>query len=673
MSIRQLYPYSRNNKKRRGGMQYRAILKSNIDNARHQQEQEDSIAPEKPSDVFVQNVPGTSNPIQRAHQFNLSLAERQAFVASRPRIKLFEHQEAAVAFMKLRETPGNNTTGASGGILYFPPRTGKTKAFLTRAHQAAQECVAHLEPRFGAPTLLVVPKNVIDTMTYENDDLFDKDCELRTRIILSDTTLQKEDIHAIIASYDLVITSYSTLMAFYQRWTKSFCLSEDPGPQIMFKTRWRRVIADEAHRLANNKNVVFDAVAALRADHFWYVTATPIQNAASDVLSALRFLRVHDKYINMESVPGLLQSLLFRRDYDDLIRIDPMFAKLKPPSRESMQRFIDFDIESEKILYKHVQSRSLMHLNSTPTREYQRPVDVFSNDVRPENMGLRLRQACVSAWLLPENFILPDGMRYSSEEMDGNAWMRWVTARLLGTVDRGVWPPANVLPPFSSKERYVLDYIRINVEPSHEKIVIFSEWTSSLHRLHELIKWRASLRQGHRDTIPEDGVVCVNGSVKSAARKQAVQNMWSNPAKYIMLVTLQSGGVGEDFTFANHALLIDPWWTPATEFQALTRIIGMKQTRPINIIVLSIANTVEDYVQARANQKLAYESVMQLTHETKRQENDQADDPMIVSDGSDEEDIDPMEEPAVMDESWMSGFLEQIREKPQEPVYHFHL
>jgi len=632
---------------------------------REQQRIDDSMVLEKQDEVVVHSVTGQINPAQRALRFNLNVKERTAFLAAKPKTTLFQHQIEGVAFMKLREQPGNAIGGSAGGILLLPPRTGKTKTFLMRVHQDIQDRLARGEPRFGLPTLLIVPKNVADTMNYENKDLFVDGAELFARVVLSDTSMSRDDIHGIVSSHDLIITSYSTLLAFYQRWYNSHSLCEDAGPNLMFKTRWGRVIADEAHRLANNKNVVAKAVRTLSGDHFWYVTATPIQNATTDVLSALKFIHVSEEFLYMRNVPFLLNGLLFKRDYDDLIKINARFAQLKPPARADMRRSVTFGTESERILYAHVHEQSFQHLNHVPTTEGPRAPEVFTAEIRPENMGLRLRQTCVSHWLLPPDFIFPVGMRYSSEEMDGKMWKRWIESKLTGTYDaqvaKGDWPGPSVLPPISTKELAVLDYIRTKVRPNGEKVVVFSEWKGALDRLHKLVRQQMALEQGM-----EDGVVCVNGTVKGPARREALAAMWNDPQKYIMLVTLQSGGLGEDFTFANHGILIDPWWTPATEFQALMRLFGIKQTRKITIIVLCMDGTIEDHVQARANEKLEYEKVMKVTAAP-----DEDDDPMIVS--ADDNGVgllaDPNEEPSYFDGRWMTTYMKQAIQPAH--VYHF--
>src|SRR5688572_12045851 len=235
--------------KKHGG-QWKVILDHALITDEEEEKTDAAIVQKKPSQVFVHQVPGSVlQPAQRSLSFNLNVRERDAFIASRPRTQLFEHQEAGIAFMRMRETKGHEIGGALGGIIRLPPRTGKTKTFIMHTHRDVQERCARGETRFGMPTLLIVPKNVTDTMTYENNDLFDDGCELFTRIVLSESQLQTTDLHSIIAQHDMIITSYSTLLAFYQRWTKSWGLCTDIGPRLMFQTKWRRVIADEAHRL----------------------------------------------------------------------------------------------------------------------------------------------------------------------------------------------------------------------------------------------------------------------------------------------------------------------------------------------------------------------------------------------------------------------------------------
>lgn len=641
------FPYvPNNNKKKKTGNQWWSIVRQ----AANPTEEPSTVAfHDNPSPVFMHGMTGSLSCAQRALRFNLSVSERAAFVQAKSRVSLFPHQEEGVQFMRQNEQPGS-----LGGIYWLPPRTGKTKMFMSGVYRAIQESVARGEPRFGMPTLLLVPKNVIDTMAFENQELFAENCELLTKIILSDSVLGSSDVHSIIASHDLVITSYSTLITFHQKWVKSYGLCTDTGPQLMFKTKWRRVIADEGHRFANNKNLVFDAVTALNAHHRWYVTATPIQNAMSDILSALRFLHVDESYLKIECVPLLLSTLLFRRDYDDLIKINPRFAQLKPPPRETMQVSLDFVTESERLFYAYIHEQSFLHL-SHPSQYENGSKEIYTKEIRPENMALRLRQACLSPWLLPEGFIMPEGMRYSSEEMDGRLWYLWVYSKLMGTepdplLVQAAWPTKNILPPISTKELVLLDYIRIEVEPKGEKIVIFSEWMGALARLQTLLEWRAYIRQGHMRHKPEDGVVQINGTVKAHVRRQGLQDMWTNPKKYIMLVTLQSGGLGEDFTFANHGILIDPWWTPATEFQALMRLFGMKQTRQIRIMVLCMSNSVEDHVQKRANEKRGYESIMTAK-------------PVTNEEGLL---LDPNEEPAFFDPKWFTAYMQKNPEEVEE-------
>jgi SNF2 family DNA or RNA helicase len=664
-----MYAYvTGSNKRKRTGHQWRSILDQTV--------QAPAPIPAfhcDPSQVFVHGGPTALGPEQRALRFNLNPAERTAFVNAKPRIHLFPQQEDGVDFMQYNETPERVLFGASGGIFRMPPRAGKTKTFLMHVYRAVQRRVRLGQPRFGSPTLLVVPKSVVDTMIFENQELFAEGHELLITVIMSDSALAGTDIHTLISSNDLIITSYSTLITFHQRWVRSFGICDDIGPRLMFRTRWLRIICDEAHRLANRENVVFDAVSALDAYHRWFVTATPITNSPDDILSALRFLHVDPVQVTRENVPRLLGHLLFNRDYDDLIKIDPNFAKLKPPGREAIQVALDFGTASERAFYKHIEAQSFLNLSKSARADaikYGPQVNrgLLSAEVRPENMALRLRQACLSPWLLPEDFIMPKGMRYATEAMDGHMWYKWMHGALMGgapdpVLVRSGWPDANTLPPMSTKERYVLDYIRTQVEPAREKIVIFSEWTGALGRIHKLLSWRATLRQGHDNIKPEDGVVEINGNVKAADRRAALQRMRTDPSKYIMLVTLQSGGLGEDFTFANHGILIDPWWTPATEHQALMRLYGVKQTRPIHIKVLCIVSSIEDYVQARADAKRAYESIIRNV-DTRPIGVMEAEPDADFLDPAEALVADPEELPTYLDPQWFLSYMQQTQQHP---------
>ena len=73
----------------------------------------------------------------------------------------------------------------------------------------------------------------------------------------------------------------------------------------------------------------------------------------------------------------------------------------------------------------------------------------------------------------------------------------------------------------------------------------------------------------------------------------------------VFLVSLKAGGVGLNLTSADYVFLLDPWWNPAAEAQAIDRTHRIGQTRPVVAYRLIARGTVEERVQELQDKKRA--------------------------------------------------------------------
>ncbi len=71
----------------------------------------------------------------------------------------------------------------------------------------------------------------------------------------------------------------------------------------------------------------------------------------------------------------------------------------------------------------------------------------------------------------------------------------------------------------------------------------------------------------------------------------------------VFLISLKAGGVGLNLAQADYCFLLDPWWNPATEAQAIDRTHRIGQTRPVNVYRLIARDTIEEKVRALAERK----------------------------------------------------------------------
>lgn len=113
------------------------------------------------------------------------------------------------------------------------------------------------------------------------------------------------------------------------------------------------------------------------------------------------------------------------------------------------------------------------------------------------------------------------------------------------------------------------------------KTVVFSQWTSMLDKIEEALD-ASGIRYDRLD-----------GTMKRDDRTRAMDALKYDPGCEVLLVSLKAGGVGLNLTAAQRVYLMDPYWNPAVENQAVDRIHRLGQTRPVTTIKLIIENTIE--------------------------------------------------------------------------------
>jgi superfamily II DNA or RNA helicase len=133
----------------------------------------------------------------------------------------------------------------------------------------------------------------------------------------------------------------------------------------------------------------------------------------------------------------------------------------------------------------------------------------------------------------------------------------------------------------SAKLDVLLPQIQEVVEEGH-KVLVFSQFTSFLaiakHRFDDL----------GLDYEYLDG--------KTRDRAARVDRFQTDPDCRLFLVSLKAGGVGLNLTAADYVYLLDPWWNPAAEAQAIDRSHRIGQTQPVFAYRMIAKNTVEEKV-----------------------------------------------------------------------------
>ncbi|XP_068639756.1 helicase-like transcription factor CHR28 isoform X2 [Aristolochia californica] len=127
--------------------------------------------------------------------------------------------------------------------------------------------------------------------------------------------------------------------------------------------------------------------------------------------------------------------------------------------------------------------------------------------------------------------------------------------------------------------------------PAVEKAIVFSQWTRMLDLLETPL--RSSSIQYRR----------LDGTMSVVARDKAVKDFNNLPEVSVMIMSLKAASLGLNMVAACNVLLLDLWWNPTTEDQAIDRAHRIGQTRPVKVSRLTVKDTVEDRILALQEKK----------------------------------------------------------------------
>jgi len=137
----------------------------------------------------------------------------------------------------------------------------------------------------------------------------------------------------------------------------------------------------------------------------------------------------------------------------------------------------------------------------------------------------------------------------------------------------------------STKMEALVDEVKKMMESDPTaKGIVFSQFVSML----ELCEFR----------LKREGIQCVKllGGQSMLSRSNIILSFNSDPSLRIILISLKAGGEGLNLQVANRVFLMDPWWNPAGEQQAIQRAHRIGQTKPVHAVRFIADDTVEEKI-----------------------------------------------------------------------------
>lgn len=397
------------------------------------------------------------------------------------------------------------------------------------------EVLAHLAGRKGvasAPSLVVAPRSLVFNWKQEAAR-FAPDLRVLDQ---SGSDRVRDTSH--LADYDLVLTTYGTLRrdaAYF----KDFCFDY--------------AILDEAQAIKNAGTQAAKAARLLRANRRLALSGTPIENRLADLWSLFEFLN-----------PGMLGSAGVFRTLS-MIGAEPSSAATDnaaaAPGRAIIARAL------RPFILRRTKAQVASEL---PERVEQTLYCDLEDEQRKRYDELRdhYRQALLGQ-------IDKVGMARSKIQVLTALLRLRQAACHPGLIDR------KHLNAPSAK----LDALRQQVDEvlaEGHKALIFSQFTSLL----AIVK----------KDLDNRGLTYEYLDGKTKDRQERVERFQSDPACKLFLISLKAGGVGLNLTAADYVFLLDPWWNPAVEAQAVDRAHRIGQQRTVFAYRLIARGTVEEKV-----------------------------------------------------------------------------
>lgn len=343
-------------------------------------------------------------------------------------VQLKPYQFAGLEWLQNQEQGTNK-----GGILADDMGLGKTVQAISLMVTRRSD-----DPRCKT-NLILAPVALLRQWAEEIETKIERGVQHRLTVFIHHSTKKAKSFDEL-RNYDVVLTSYGTIAAEFKRLDKFKKRQEfDPNatPRADEKTifldsrsRWHRIIIDEAQCIKNKSTKTAQAVCKLRANYRWCMTGTPMMNSVDELYSLILFLRIKpyndwNRFRNdfsqplksgsieykesaMQKLQVLLKAIMLRRSKQSKINGRPILVL---PERTVEVTNPEFS-EEEKDFYNSLESKTRIQFNKfvkagTVGREYAHVLLLL----------LRLRQACCHPHLV-KDFGVAAAADITPEEME---------------------------------------------------------------------------------------------------------------------------------------------------------------------------------------------------------------------------------------------------------------
>ena len=444
-----------------------------------------------------------------------------------------------------------------GGILADDMGLGKTVQALALLAHAIEEhrAAAPVEP--FAPFLVVAPTSVISNWAAEAKRFLPE----AKVVTITETTAGKTPLAERVAGAHLVLTSYTLLRMdedAYVSYAAGLGSEEGPGTP-----GWGALLLDEAQFVKNTGTRAWSIARAMPARTKIAMTGTPLENNLMELWALLAIV-----------ADGLFPSARAFRDLyarpaesgEDPAHAAATTARLRRRIRPLMLR------RTKELVAAELPAKNDVRVNLPLAPGHRRIYDTHLQRERQKVLGLL-------------------------EDMDKNRFTIFQSLTLLRrlALDAALIDPDAYEGVTSAKREYLVERLPELLAGGH-RVLVFSQFTGYLKSI------ARALSEKGIDHLYLDGSTRNRAEVIEAFRAGAAP---------VFLISLKAGGFGLNLTEADHVFIMDPWWNPAAEQQAVDRIHRIGQEREVHVYRLVAEGTIEEKVmQLKASKAALFDAVV---------------------------------------------------------------
>ena len=444
-----------------------------------------------------------------------------------------------------------------GGILADDMGLGKTVQVLALLAQAIAEHEQRANHTEFAPFLVVAPTSVVGNWAQEAAR-FVPGAKVVT--ITESTSKSGKSIAELVQGAHLVLTSYALFRLDEDGYTEfGNHVPENAEKSTSPHAGWGALILDEAQFVKNTKTRAWKVARALNAQVKLAITGTPMENNLMELWALLAIV-----------ADGLFPSARIFRD----LYARPAESGEDPQVIEKLRRRVRPLVlrRTKDVVAADLPEKNDVRVNVPLTAAHRHIYDMHLQRERQKVLGLL-------------------------DDMDKNRFTIFQSLTLLRrlALDATLIDPDEYAGVASAKLEYLVEHLPSLLGDGH-RVLVFSQFTGYLRTIAERLQ--------------AEGIdyLYLDGTTRN--RPQVLKD-FAEGAAPVFLISLKAGGFGLNLTEADHCFIMDPWWNPAAEQQAVDRIHRLGQERDVHVYRLVAEGTIEEKVMdLKASKAALFDAVV---------------------------------------------------------------